>query len=454
MSDGVKAIRVHRQSLEGIDSSRQIPNISSLLVEHENGLYTYNVTSVKVDPLDSDAFYLTIKPEHNTVPTGSAASAVIFRPYSQASFKNSDYNALFNNATDVRDSKIFFKVDRESGQIVPTNLGAITSNALSFTDIQDSNYSSKAYTNIRYEGSSDSSTAYNLEDGVIQHRDAFIVDFAYGGGAYPELPDAGGMKLNSLISVRTREDVTQIFPDQPGFSDAIKQAVPELYQPKIKQYSTNSINSIGAKVLVHGISVPSKATYYIASGSNTTTGLAEWVTGNPTQIVFQSSANAFMSTVGLNSAGYYTPAATSSFTEVITTISSSLNNGDRWFASLYYNLGEVAQGALAPINDGYTAGTEAYGAYEIESAIIATNGVINLVNPVLRTGQIGFGSSAAAPVHAGMLIWKAVVGDEHILFSDATLSGVGKGALLGNNPTEVIDTEFEYLTKTYGSNPN
>lgn len=458
MSNGVKAIRIHRQDLNGVDSSRQIPNITSLYVQHSNGLYVYNVTSIQVDPNDSDAFYLTVKPQHNTVPTGSAVSAVIFNPYSITSFKNSDYNAIINNATDIKDSKVYYVVDNNGSQLTPANIDAINARSLPYADVQDTNYESLAYSNIRYNGSSDTSIAYNVADGVIQHRDTFIVDFAYGGGAYPELPEAGGMKLNSLISVRTQEDITQISPGQAGFSDALTQALPLTYQPKIKQYSTDSLNSVGATVLAHGFSVPSKASYYIASGSGTESGLAEWVTGNPTQIVFKSTDSSFASKVATNNSGYYTPSAvTSSFTEFIPIISASLSNGDRWFASLYYDLGEVAQGKLSPINDGYTVGTEAYGAYEIDTAVIpASNGVINLKNPVQISGQLGFGSSPALSggIPAGLLLWKAVVSDEHMLFGNATLSGVGKGAMLGNNPTTVIEEEFEYLTKTYGSNPN
>lgn len=210
MSDGVKAIRVHRESLEGVDSNNQIPNIDSILVEHDNGLYKYTVKTIQVDPLDSDAFYLTVKPAHGTIPTGSATSAVIFQPYSQASFKNSDYNALFNNATDVRDSKIFTKVDRASGQIVPSNLGAITSNALAFTDIQDSNYSSKAYTNIRYEGSLHTANNFNKlssDTGLkpVEKNQSYFGYFSYLGGTSPEwgnhITDRTGAKLKYIIGL-------------------------------------------------------------------------------------------------------------------------------------------------------------------------------------------------------------------------------------------------------------
>ena len=400
-------------------------------------------------------YYLQVVDQNNvTRITPTSDVNTIFDKYVDPSFKGSEYDVLINNATENRTSSKFLQSDRYSG-INPNNLSVILTTSASKAVVQDSNYTSNAYSNIRYNGVADTSTAYNVADGVIQHRDSFIVDFAYGGGTYPELPQAGGMKVNSLISVRSLDDVTQTFPGQAGFSDALKQAVPELNKPIIKQYSSTSLNAVGAKVLVHGITVPSKASYYIASGSSTESGEAYWVTGNPSQLVFSGSA--FVSHVGKTNSGYYVPSSTtSSFSEFIPVISSSIASGERWFVSLYYDLGEVAQGDLAPINDGYTVGTEAYGAYEIDSATVSTNGALNLKSPILRSSQIGFGSSTAAQsgIGGGMLIWRAVQGDEHMIFSDATLSGVGKGAMIGNNPTDLIETEFTALTKTYGSNPS
>ena len=210
MSDGVKAIRVHRQSLGGVDSSRQIPNIDSILIEHTNGVYKYQVNSIQIDPLDNDAFYLTIKPEHNTVPTGSSSSVTIFSPYSVAAFKNSDYNAIINNATDIRDSGIFMKVDRESGQLVPSNLDSINNRSLPYTDIQDTNYTSRAYSDIRYNGSLHTATGFNntsTSTGLkpVEQTQTYFAYFSYLGGTSPEwgnhLTDRTGAKLKYIIGL-------------------------------------------------------------------------------------------------------------------------------------------------------------------------------------------------------------------------------------------------------------
>ena len=52
----------------------------------------------------------------------------------------------------------------------------------------------------------------------------------------------------------------------------------------------------------------------------------------------------------------------------------------------------------------------------------------------------------------GLLIWKSQQG-AYMLFNNATLSGVGKGGLLTSTPSPIIETDFEYITQTYGSNP-
>lgn len=151
--DGIKNLRVHRNSLESIDSFNQIPNLSYVYIQHTNGLFKYKVNKVVTDPNDPNAFYLNVITAGSTLPTGSATSNVVFAPYSTAKFKNSNYDSLLSNAVDVRDSRTFFNVEYNSNQLIPSNLTGINARSLTFADIQDTNYSSNTYTGIRYNGS-------------------------------------------------------------------------------------------------------------------------------------------------------------------------------------------------------------------------------------------------------------------------------------------------------------
>ena len=52
----------------------------------------------------------------------------------------------------------------------------------------------------------------------------------------------------------------------------------------------------------------------------------------------------------------------------------------------------------------------------------------------------------------GMLLWKSISNDQFVLFNDATMSGVGKGAFISSTPSDIIETDFDYITRTYGQN--
>lgn len=208
-NDGVTAIRIHKQDLGGINSTRELLNVKVLLVEHTNQTYVYEVLKVLPDS-DSNAYYFTVKPSHNLAPTGSANSAVTFKPYVAGKFKNSNFDALLGNGTDVRTSGRFFKVDDEASQLIPSNLDGINSRSLPFADIQDSNYSSKAYTNSRYDGSkhtADALHSQSFDTGLvpISNPQSYFSYFNWLGGTSPtwgnNINDRVAANLKYLISL-------------------------------------------------------------------------------------------------------------------------------------------------------------------------------------------------------------------------------------------------------------
>lgn len=188
-NDGVTAIRIHKQDLSGTNSTRELLNVKVLLVEHTNQTYVYEVLKVLPDS-DSNAYYFTVKPSHNLAPTGSANSAVTFKPYVAGKFKNSNFDALLGNGTDIRTSGRFYKVDNETSQLTPSNLDGINSRSLPFADIQDSNYYSKAYINPRYNGSkhtADALHSQSFDTGLvpISNPQSYFSYFNWLGGTSP-----------------------------------------------------------------------------------------------------------------------------------------------------------------------------------------------------------------------------------------------------------------------------
>src|SRR6056300_1361884 len=168
--NGVATIRIHRESLEGVNSLDQIPNVKSLYIEHSNGFYEYNVKKIVVDPVDSYAFYITVKQEHNTPPTGSVSSPVVFTPYIAGKFTNSDYDALLGNAVQGEESTKYMIVDNNDNQLTPSNLTAINSRSAGKAQVVESNYEVSSYKNIRYDGSAHTAADFNLRSTVTGYK--------------------------------------------------------------------------------------------------------------------------------------------------------------------------------------------------------------------------------------------------------------------------------------------
>jgi hypothetical protein len=76
-------------------------------------------------------------------------------------FEYNDYNALFGNAEIPQFSTNFLDVDYGTGINTPVNFGLIISGTADPAQVQDSNYSSAAWSNIRYNGSRISSRGFN-----------------------------------------------------------------------------------------------------------------------------------------------------------------------------------------------------------------------------------------------------------------------------------------------------
>ena len=73
----------------------------------------------------------------------------------------------------------------------------------------------------------------------------------------------------------------------------------------------------------------------------------------------------------------------------------------------------------------------------------------NLGNAKLVAGDL-FGGGGAGEF--GAIIWQAKL-EGALLIADATLAGVGAGALLPFNPSPTIVSNFDSITTDFGSNP-
>jgi hypothetical protein len=105
-----------------------------------------------------DSTNLTINSCHvslsmiNSSPFNGSSSLVIFDP-DAINFDYNDYNPLLDNAETPQYSNIWMDIDYSQNPLTPVNFGLIISGTADRAFVQDSNYNSKAWSNLRYNGS-------------------------------------------------------------------------------------------------------------------------------------------------------------------------------------------------------------------------------------------------------------------------------------------------------------
>jgi len=94
-----------------------------------------------------------------TPPFNGSSSLIDFDP-DAINFDYNDYNPLLDNAETPQYSTVWMDIDYSQNPLVPINFGLIISGTADRAFVQDSNYNSKAWSNIRYNGSR--TTSYRI----------------------------------------------------------------------------------------------------------------------------------------------------------------------------------------------------------------------------------------------------------------------------------------------------
>jgi len=263
-----------------------------------------------------------------------------------------------------------------------------------------------------------------------------------------------------MLNVNSTSSVDIFQPSIEYFTDVLGKTFLQNTQPLIKQYTSDSQNTLGAKILSTIIGPPNnpgtgKDQTLMVVSSNPTTYLTS---NNNNYLTFPLLTISRLPRVSIDSNGLYATGPTESF-DTIPFISSSIANGDEWFATIYNTLPTPVTGLLEPFNSGslqdYTVlddeGNYIYplaknGVYKI----IQTSGIGSLlVTPPLP--EIGFEIGGGNTDSKGCIIWRTTT-EPTVLINDATLSGVGKGCLVPLNASSIINDNLEHITKTYGTN--
>ena len=118
----------------------------------ENDLIGFGLLrDVGLNSFTCTAFHVSMSLYNATTFNGSS-SLVVFNP-DALNFDYNDYNPLLDNAEIPQSSTVWMDVDYSQNPLTPVNFGLIISGTADRAFVQDSNYSSKSWSNLRYNGS-------------------------------------------------------------------------------------------------------------------------------------------------------------------------------------------------------------------------------------------------------------------------------------------------------------
>lgn len=196
-------------------------DINSLFIE--NNVLTFGVyaTTAISTPLTVDTFSIDLSQTESTNPATS--SLTIFNP-EFINWDYNDYNALLGNAETPQFSTTFMDVDYTSTFTTPVNFDLIISGTADRALVQDSNYNSQAWSNIRYNGVESNSPDFNqltTNGGYgalpnVEQNKTYIAYFDGVGGTGPEVIDQTAYFIRYIIDeqgnvVNPEPDTTALY---------------------------------------------------------------------------------------------------------------------------------------------------------------------------------------------------------------------------------------------------
>jgi len=129
----------------------------------ENDQYSFAINHQSdTGAIDLDIFgSIRWKITQITSAFNGSSSLTIFNP-DALNFDYNDYNPLLDNAEIPQYSNVWMDIDYSQNPLTPVNFGLIISGTADRAYVQDSNYSSRAWSGIRYNGSRTTSYVNNI----------------------------------------------------------------------------------------------------------------------------------------------------------------------------------------------------------------------------------------------------------------------------------------------------
>lgn len=460
----------------------------------------------------SDYYNSKILITQSVATQSSTYDIVVLEPYVGENFYNSDCNVLQNNVDVNVISPFYMDVDFTNSPIIAQNQAAILNGTAARAQVQSWNYTYRSNISGRYVGKQQNAIAVNVYTSasqfvtpsingftgswpgdstspsipvpgniVIQSLDSCIYEYNWGGGGYPENALGGGINMGNIYLIgETKDDVTTIKPGDNIYYDLLAKMFSSGSVAYQYQYSNISGLANKLNITYPALGMPG-ASYYVASNyidpggpwgeiyptGSLTSGLG---TGIPYILCkgYSNTPDAFINNSGFLQAG--STLITSSL--LFTTLSSSLNNGDRWFASLYSGSGLAGTTTgLTELADGSNLSQYGY-PFEVSRVSSSAAGIFIALNTSSLNnigywfltgsnqhsgGKINIGTQTSATYRTGLLLTKADTPTNGLtIFGVPSIdfAGMGAGYILSSYPKKVITENIDYITKTYGNNPN
>lgn len=232
----VKKLRISKTSANGANITRQLENVEEIIIPHTSRVgntpsstLTY-VINGRQELSDSYIFDVSVG-GINISGSNETAVSTVLEPYISENFNNSDYNALFNNASAIANAANVQRVDYSTNPNTPVNLEAIRGNIAEKAEVQELLYNSAGLVRGRYTGQQlvaqevNKFTAGDKSYGkipVIESTTPYFCIFDYISGFSPEHNQANVAVISYIVD----EQGNLITPDAPIALPLLEQGFP------------------------------------------------------------------------------------------------------------------------------------------------------------------------------------------------------------------------------------
>jgi hypothetical protein len=452
----------------------------------ENQIYGFGISNDTSGLTGITNFQFSITQSTNI--QASSNDVVVLEPYVDENFDNSDCNVLQNNVDINRFDGFFMEMDFTSGSILPQNQQAILNGSAMRAQVQPWNYTYSSQVIGRYSGKEQNAIAINVYTSasqfitasaygfsgswpgdttsplvqgstVIQQLDSCIYETNWAGGGYPENSYGGTFSLGDIMLIGETKDAVQVFKtDSPLYYQILNQNIPFSSSFIQRAYTPNTALSSQLTSLYPGVQLQDAA-YWIPSNYLVTGKGTFYPTGSP-QFVGQSyieysGSFSLIPTGTRNSSNVQQTGSGTAAALVFTEMYQDVINGSPWFASMYQNLGNIADGT--DFNQ--------YGfPFQITSITSSTAGTWQLFiknssnyfptssNPY-SAYPIGYSGSQS---NTGLLLVPGAANQNQLVAYGDNWQDFSSNAgyLTLPYPKAVITQNANYITKQYGNNPN